>query len=244
METATTMNRKTAPEGSGSATESNRSGSAAGSEGSENGTASERSRKNTASANSGSVTASGKIGTRQIAFSAIAIALATVIATFLKLDGPFWVNGGSITLFSMLVIILPGYWYGPFVGLVAAFAHGILQFITNPYAIHPLQVLLDYPLAFGALGLAGFFYKKKNGLLIGYFVGILGRLFFHCVSGVIFYTEYIGDAGTDLAAIVAGIVYNMSYIIPEALISVILLALPPVSKAMKQIRRLATGSGE
>ena len=101
--------------------------------------------------------------TKQLVFSAAAIALATVISVVIKL--PSLPNGGSVTLFSMLVITLIGYWYGPATGLLAAFAYGILQFITGPYVVHPVQVLLDYPLAFGALGLSGFFSKKKNGLL-------------------------------------------------------------------------------
>lgn len=113
--------------------------------------------------------------TKQITFSAIALALAVVISTVIKL--PNLPNGGSITLFSMLVISLVGYWYGPATGLIVAFTYGVLQFILGPYVVHPLQVLLDYPLAFGALGLSGFFYKKKNGLVIGYIVAILGRLF-------------------------------------------------------------------
>ena len=96
-----------------------------------------------------------KITTKQIVFSAMAIALATVISVAIKL--PSLPNGGSTTLFSMLIVCLIGYWYGPKVSLIAAIAYGILQFIVGPYVVHPLQVILDYPLAFGALGLSGFF---------------------------------------------------------------------------------------
>jgi len=119
-----------------------------------------------------------KRNTKALVFSAVSVALATVIATVLKLPSlPF---GGSVTLFSMLLICLVGYWYGPAVGLTAAVAYGILQFITGPYVVHPLQVLLDYPLAFGALGLSGFFHRKKHGLLLGYIAGVAGRFF--CVA--------------------------------------------------------------
>lgn len=177
--------------------------------------------------------------TRQLVFSAAAIALAIVIAVAIKL--PSLPNGGSVTLFSMLVISLVGYWYGPKTGLLAAFVYGILQFITEPYVVHPLQVLLDYPLAFTALGLSGFFYQKKHGLLIGYIVGVIGRFLCHEISGLIFYTAYVGDFGGDLAAIGASTVYNLSYILPEAVLTVILLALPPVQNLMKELKKLALG---
>lgn len=182
-----------------------------------------------------------KLSTRQIAFAAIAIALATVIATFLKFKLPFWFSGGSITLFSMLIIALVGYWYGPVTGLIAAITYGILQFITGPYYVHPLQVALDFPLAFGALGLSGFFWKKKNGLIIGYLVGAFGRLVFHCISGAIFYTEYVGNTKDNFLALWAGIAYNMSYIIPEVILTVLLLLLPPVKQAINYVTGLARG---
>lgn len=176
--------------------------------------------------------------TKQIVFSAMAIALATVIATVIKL--PSLPNGGSITLFSMLIVCLVGYWYGPTTGLIAAFAYGILQFITGPYVVHPAQVLLDYPLAFGALGLSGFFYQKKHGLMIGYIVGVAGRFAMHMVSGLIFYTAYVDTLEGNVAAIWASTVYNLSYILPEAILTLILLALPPVRNAFQNIKRMAT----
>lgn len=50
-----------------------------------------------------------RIGAKQLVFSAMAIALATV-TSFIKLFSlPM---GGSVTLLSMLFIVLIGYWYG------------------------------------------------------------------------------------------------------------------------------------
>lgn len=180
------------------------------------------------------------IPTKQLAFSGVAIALATIISTFIKL--PSLPMGGSTTLFSMLLICLIGYWYGPFVGLTGAFAYGILQLIIGPYIIHPLQVLLDYPLAFGALGLSGFFSQKKNGLILGYIVGTLGRFLMHCISGMIFYTTYVGDLSENLIAIWGGIAYNMTYIIPEMIITLILIAIPSVSSMLKKLKNMALES--
>lgn len=178
-----------------------------------------------------------KITTKQIVFSAMAIALATVICVAIKL--PSLPNGGSITLFSMLIICLIGYWYGPKVGIIAAITFGILQFIVGPYVVHPLQVALDFPLAFGALGLSGFFSNSQNGLIKGFIAGSMGRLLMHCISGVIFYTTYVGDIVGNAMAVWAGILYNMSYIIPEVILTLVLLALPPVRKAFSELKRMA-----
>jgi len=175
--------------------------------------------------------------TKKLVFSAAAIALATVISVVIKL--PSLPNGGSITLFSMLCICLIGHWYGLKTGLIAAFAYGILQFITGPYVVHPAQVLLDYPLAFGALGLSGIFCNSKNGLIKGYIVGVLGRFFFHMVSGLIFYTAYVDTLQGNVAAVWASTLYNMSYIFPEAILTIVLLSVPAVKGGLERIKLMA-----
>ena len=177
-----------------------------------------------------------KFTTKKIVFSAVAIALATVSADFLSFHMPV---GGSITVFSMLMICLIGYWFGPAVGISAAVVHGLIQFISNPYVVHPIQVILDYFLAFGALGLSGFFHNKKNGLIIGYSVGVLGRFIFSTISGMIFYTEYIGVLNEDLAALWAGVAYNLSYMLPEYVLTLILLFIPAIKNALNHLKKMA-----
>lgn len=171
---------------------------------------------------------------KQLTFSGAAIALAVVISTFIKL--PSLPAGGSITLFSMMFICLIGYFFGPICGLSAALAYGILQFIIGPYVVHPIQVILDYPLAFGALGLSGFFCSSKHGLIKGYIAGVLGRLFFCCISGIFFYTAYVGNLRGDIKAIWVGILYNCSYILPEMILTLILISIPAVNKAINYIK--------
>ena len=178
-----------------------------------------------------------KFTTKQLVFAAMSIALATVVATVIKL--PSLPNGGSVTLFSMLLVTLVGYWYGPKVGITAAVGFGILQFITGPYVVHPIQVIIDYPLAFGALGCSGFFANKKNGLLKGYIAGVFGRFFFASVSGLIFYTVYVDALSENIVAIWASLVYNMTYILPEAIITILLLLVPAVKTALAKIKEMA-----
>ena len=101
---------------------------------------------------------------KRLVTSAMAIALATLTSFITIFKMPM---GGSVTLFSMLFIVLIGYWYGISAGMTASIAYGVLQLIVNPYIISLPQMFLDYIFAFGALGLSGIFANSKNGLVKG-----------------------------------------------------------------------------
>ena len=146
--------------------------------------------------------------------------------------------GGSITLFSMLFLVLIGYWYGLRAGLMTAIAYGFLQLVSDPYIISIPQMLVDYIFAFGALGLSGLFSKSKNGLVKGYIAGVLGRYFFAFLSGMIFFGAYAADYG--MSAPVYSLVYNGIYLSVEAVLTLIILYLPPVKKVMGQLKTMAT----
>ena len=174
-----------------------------------------------------------KITAKQLAFAAAAVALGTVLSNIKVFSFPF---GGSITLLSMLVIALPGYWFDPIVGLLTGLAYGALQLIFDPYILFPIQMITDYFLAFGALGLSGFFASSKNGLIKGYIAAILGRYFFSVLSGWLFFGEYAWDGW---AALPYSLVYNGIYIFSEAAITIILLLLPPVKNAILSVKKMA-----
>ena len=174
-----------------------------------------------------------KISAKQLAFASVALALATVCSMIKVFELPM---GGSITLLSMLFVVLIGYWYGPAVGLMAGVAYGLLELILGPYIISLPQMLVDYPFAFGALGLSGFFSEKKNGLLIGYVVSIIGRFFFAVLSGVIFFGMYAPEGMSPLAYSVA---YNGSYIFAEGIITIIILMIPAVRSALATVKTQA-----
>ena len=175
-----------------------------------------------------------KVSTKQLVFSAAAMALA-MVTSFLKLfEAPM---GGSVTLFSMLFICLIGYWYGLRVGLMTGLAYGLLQLISDPYIISIPQMVTDYLLAFGALGLSGLFCNKKNGLIKGYIAGVLGRYFFAFLSGLIFFASYA--EGSGMSAPVYSLAYNGSYLGCEAAITLIVLAIPAVNKGFAQVKKLA-----
>ena len=175
-----------------------------------------------------------KFKTKHLVFSAVAMALA-MITSFLKLfEAPM---GGSVTLFSMLFICCIGYWYGLRTGIMTGVAYGLLQLISDPYIISLPQMITDYVLAFGALGLSGIFCNKKNGLVKGYIVGVLGRYLFAFLSGLIFFGMYA--EGSGMSAPVYSLAYNGSYLGCEAAITLIVLAIPAVNKAFVRVKQMA-----
>lgn len=178
-----------------------------------------------------------KISTRQLAFAAVALALGSVLSMIKVIHLPM---GGEITLFSMLIVSMVGYWYGPAVGLLAGVAFGFLQMILDAYIISIPQMLVDYPFAFGALGLTGFFAGKKNGLLIGYAVAVVGRFFFALLSGIIFFGMYAPEGMSPFAY---SALYNGSYIFGEGILTIIILAIPAVRAALLNVKMQAQMPG-
>lgn len=176
-------------------------------------------------------------GVKRLAYCAMATALAYA-ASFVKLFPlPY---GGSVTLMSMLFIVLIANWYGVRTGILVGFAYGVLQFLQEPYFLSPFQVCCDYVLAFAALGLAGLFRNRKNGLLLGYIAAVLARGVFHTLGGYLYWMDYMPENFPQALRNLYPIIYNYSYLLAEGLITVIVLRLPPVSAALERIRKSLT----
>ena len=180
-----------------------------------------------------------KFSTKQLAFSALAVALAMVTSLVKILQMPM---GGYVTLMSMLFIALVGYWFGLGAGMTAGFAFGILQMMIDPYIISVPQMLVDYVFAFMALGLSGLFCNARHGLTKGYIASVLGRYFFAFLSGWIFFGAYAADAGFKYAPVYS-LAYNGAYLGAEAILTLIVINIPPVRQALERVRRYAREEG-
>ncbi len=126
-------------------------------------------------------------------------------------------QGGSVTLGSMIPLMLLSLRRGAKVGIIAGIIYGLIILYLEPFVYNPFQVLLDYPLAFGALGLAGLFRKLP---IIGVAVAMLGRFICHFLSGVIFFASF---APPEMSPIVYSALYNGSYLGVEFLISAVII---------------------
>ncbi len=150
----------------------------------------------------------------------IMIALAQILSYVKLFEMPM---GGSVTAASMVPILLFAVRWGAKSGLLVGTVYGILQFLLGPkWSFHPISILGDYVVAFGLLGLAGLFKKDVKGITLGTFLGIFGRFVCHVISGVVVFASYAPEGQHPL---VYSILYNGTYLMPEFVISLVLVLL-------------------
>ncbi len=166
-----------------------------------------------------------------LVLSAIFAALFLVLDQIILFRMP---QGGSITAFSMLAITACAYLLGTRRAVMAGMCAGLASLIFNPYVIHPIQLLLDYPLAAGALGFAGLAGNKKFSLPTGYLIGVTGRYLCAFLSGMVFFGQY---APSGFNAFSWSLYYNLSYIGPEAAGTFIILLLPPFRRLFEHLKK-------
>ena len=168
--------------------------------------------------------------TKAVTLSALLVALATGLGMLKLFEMPY---GGTVTVFSMLPIVLCGYFLGTRRGVMAGTCVGLLNLIFGPYIIHPIQLLVDYPFAFGALGLSGLCRHQKNGLAKGYALGLFARYVCAVVSGIVFFGAY---APEGFNAVTWSLFYNFTYLAAEGVLTIIIISLPPVKKAFEGLK--------
>jgi len=158
-----------------------------------------------------------------IARIGMALALATILKMLRLYHFP---QGGSITLGSMIPILLIAFMYGPEVGCLTGFLYGAITFILDPYIMHPVQVLFDYPLPFMALGIAGFF---KDRRWLGASIAIFIRFICHFISGVAFFGSFAPDG---ISPIIYSLTVNAPMIGIEGVICLIILVALPINRIL------------
>ncbi len=178
--------------------------------------------------------------TRSIVYGAIAIAMSFALsyARFIHLP-----QGGSVTFASLLPLMIYCCMFGTRRGIVVCLIYGCLQALQDTYIIHPVQFLLDYPLAFGMIGVSGFFCErtplKKNKLIafiVGAIIAVVLRYACHICSGVFAFADY-ADLETYDTAIAYSFAYNSFTIVDLAidLAAGILLLLSPAFRRQMDI---------
>src|SRR5690554_2544963 len=89
---------------------------------------------------------------RLMAEIGVAVALSAVLGLIKLFHMP---QGGSVSL-EMLPILIVAIRWGGITGMLTGIVYGFVQLIIDAYVVHPAQFLLDYPIAYMLVGLAGF----------------------------------------------------------------------------------------
>lgn len=197
--------------------------------------------------------------TKRLTESGMLLALAIVLELVSKFFIPEMPFGGQITIVSMLPVVLISYRHGIKWGLVSGITYACLEMVlgakTVAAAFQPgyfgdgvmigyalLMCLMDYLLAFTAIGLGGIFRNKiKNpgvSLMCGSLVALGLRYLCHFVSGYLlfgawaewFFTQdgfpawgssLVESLSPTVLSVVYSLVYSGVYMIPEMVFTAI-----------------------
>ena len=175
--------------------------------------------------------------TKMLVEAGVMLALALVLDRIKIYRMPL---GGSVTAGSMIPIIIFSMRWGLGPGIIAGVTYGVLKLILGGYILNPIQAILEYPLAFGCLGLSGVFsdsltkIKEINypKIIASVFIAISGRFICHLIAGVVFFSS---DLPEGVNAWANSAIYQGSYLVPEFIIGAVLLSLlwKPLSKIEK-----------
>lgn len=168
--------------------------------------------------------------TFQMVFSAVMVALATVLSVIPVVQLPF---GGSVTLFSQVPILAVSWVLGVPWGLASGLAYAILQILVGGIGnfsyvqgilAYIILVFADYLVPFTFLGFGGMFKRVIKNPYVAASVGTLlvcfVRFISHFISGATIWTEYAPDTAVK-AVLAYSASYNASYMVPETIISIV-----------------------
>ena len=164
-----------------------------------------------------------RMRTRSLTEGAIMLALAVVLNYLSHMIFASLPQGGSITL-AMFPVLFYAHRWGWGKGMLMGFAYGLLDMLLGGgYAWGWQSILLDYLVAYTALGVGGFFCGKAWGIFPGIMLGCLGRFAVHYFSGVTLYRiiepTAVEGFGVFTSPHLYSLVYNGVYMLPNTVIA-------------------------
>ena len=197
--------------------------------------------------------------TKRLTESAMLIAVAIVLELVSKMFIPEMPFGGQVTLVSMLPVVLISYRHGVKWGLVAGLGYALIEMVigakTVAAAFQPgyfgdgamilnalIMCVLDYLVAFTALGLGGAFRERTEnpglGLCLGSVLALSARYVSHIASGYILFSGWaewfftqegfpawgaslVASLSPNMLGLVYSVVYNGMYMVPEIILTAV-----------------------
>ena len=155
------------------------------------------------------------------------VALMLAITLILEQLGLFHLpQGGYVTMGAMIPIMLVSHRFGSVVGAMAGFLYGFINLIQDPFILHPVQVVFDYPLPFMSVGLLAGLVKN---LYLGTLLAFAGRFLCHFISGIVFFASY---APEGMSPVIYSLVVNGSFMGAECLICMLVIRILPIRRLL------------
>ena len=158
--------------------------------------------------------------TKILVKTALMLAMASVLQEVRLYHFP---QGGAVTLGSMLPLILV-------TGALAGFVFGIINLVQDPFILHPMQVLFDYPLPFMSMSIAGILGGR---IYLATIFAFLCRFICHFISGAIFFASY---TPSGMSPLIYSLTANASYLVPEMIITLLILKILPVQRIIDAMK--------
>lgn len=173
------------------------------------------------------------VKTRTLVECGLMVALSIVLSFITVYELP---QGGSITAASMMPLVIISFRHGPRWGILSSAVYGVLQIVPlgglknvmycTTLVAMVLCVLLDYVLAYGAMGLACIFgapiKNRDASVAVGAVVAGLLRYLCSFLSGILLWGGY---APEDMPVWLYSLTYNGSYMIPEIILTAVVAVL-------------------
>ena len=167
-----------------------------------------------------------RLTTHMLVYIALMLALTLLLHQLMLFHFP---QGGAVTLGSMIPLMLISHRFGASAGAMVGFLYGFINLLLDPFILHPVQVLFDYPLPFMAIGsLAGL---VKN-IYLGTLLAFGGRFLCHFISGLVFFSSYAPEGTSPL---IYSLTVNGSLIGAECAICLLILSLLPMKRLLESM---------
>ena len=153
---------------------------------------------------------------KRITECGVLMALALALSYIKLFKMPF---GGSVSIGSLPLMLIAAR-YGFKTSLVCSITFGFLLVANGATILHPIQFVLDYPLAYSCISLAGLI-KWETGLkaVTAITMANIVKLQIHVIAGAIFFVK---NKETFKETLIASYGYNCGHLIPETIICAII----------------------
>ncbi|WP_370830460.1 energy-coupled thiamine transporter ThiT [Clostridium sp.] len=142
-------------------------------------------------------------------------------------------QGGGITLFSMLPIMVLSLLYGRTAGVTGGLIWGLLSLLNGAYVIHPIQFFLDCLFGPMALGFTCIFGSdKKYKIILGSLFAVTLSVFSYFVSGVVFFAQF---APEGMNPYLYSFLYNFTSAGVEGILCTVLISIIPLKRFKKEV---------